>query len=285
VSAAALDPAVVGRLVAAALEEDLGEAGDVTTRAVIPPERRATATIVARAGLVVAGLPLAEAVFRRLDPGLRFEPLADEGVELDAGAQLAHVRGAARSILTGERTALNFLMRACGVATATRRAVIEIEGTGAVILDTRKTVPGLRALDKYAVAVGGGTNHRMGLFDAVLIKDGHLAMAGSVTTAIERVRAGGIASERIAVEVESEAALEEAIRAGAGRALLDNLPAATVRRCVERAAGRIVLEASGGLRPGGLRPVAATGVQFLSLGWLTHSAPAADLALDVVPEA
>ena len=196
---------------------------------------------------------------------------------------MASIEGRWRSILRGERTALNFLTRMCGIATATREAVTEIEGSGARILDTRKTAPGLRLFDKYAVSCGGGTNHRMGLHDAVMIKDTHLGRGGSVEEAVRRALDQGHPAERITAEVRDREQLEQAIRAGAGRALLDNMDLEQMRDAVEIAAGRIVLEASGGLRPGRLRPVAETGVDYLSLGWLTHSAPAADLAMELEP--
>jgi len=279
----ALDPAVVRRLVAAALAEDLGDRGDVTTDAVIAEGARARGFLTARSDLVVAGLPVARAVFEALDPDARFEERSADGDEVRRGARIAAVEGSARALLTGERTALNFLMRLCGIATAARAAMDEVRGTGAVILDTRKTAPGLRALDKYAVAVGGASNHRMGLFDAAMVKDTHLAVTGDVSECVARLRAKGLGREDITVEVGSVEELDRAIAAGAGRALLDNMDADTIRRCVRRAAGRIVLEASGGLRPGTLRAVAETGVGFLSLGWLTHSAPAADLAMDLEP--
>jgi nicotinate-nucleotide pyrophosphorylase (carboxylating) len=276
-----LDPGVVREAVRRALEEDLGAEGDLTTDSVIPAGRTARGQIVARQTLVVAGLPWAREVFRQTGPELSFVELRREGEEAPAGEVLASVEGAARPILTGERTALNFLMRACGIATATRAAVQEVAGSGVVILDTRKTAPGLRALDKYAVAVGGGVNHRLGLFDAAMIKDTHRALVGSIRQAVARLLGRGIPKERITVEVRGVEELEEAIAAGAGRALLDNMDLAGLEACVRRAKGRIVLEASGGLRPGLLRPVAETGVDCLSLGYLTHSVRAADIALEI----
>jgi nicotinate-nucleotide pyrophosphorylase (carboxylating) len=271
----------VRRIVRLALEEDLGPEGDVTTRAVVPQGRLASARIVARSSLVVAGLPVAREVFLALDPALRFEALSREGESVVPGRVLATVVGDARPILEGERTALNFLGRMCGIATAARAAVEEIAGTGAVVLDTRKTAPGLRILDKYAVAAGGATNHRLGLHDAVMIKDTHLAVAGPVGVAVSRALAAGHPRDKVTAEVRTEEEMEEAIRAGAGRILLDNMDAATMRRCVARASGRARLEASGGLRPGRLREVAETGVHDLSLGWLTHSTAAADVALEM----
>ncbi len=276
------DLAAIRRVVAVALEEDLGERGDITSESVIRAGTRARGWVVARGSMVVAGLPVAREVFSSLDPTLSFDSLLDEGSQAARGDRLALVAGDARAILTGERTALNFLMRMCGIATAARAAVAEVSGTGAIILDTRKTAPGLRVLDKYAVAVGGATNHRMGLFDAVLIKDTHLAVAGAtLEESVGRALARGHDPASLTVEVGSEQELDHAIVAGAGRALLDNMDLRTLRRCVERAGDRIMLEASGGLRPGGLRVVAEAGVRYLSIGWLTHSAPGADLALDL----
>jgi len=283
VSLPALPPATLRQVVEAALAEDLNAAGDVTTDAVVPPGTAASGRIVARQPLVVAGLPVAAEVFRQLDPAVRFLPRAPEGATLERGAALAELAGPAAPILRGERTALNFLMRLCGIATATRRCVEEIAGTGAALLDTRKTAPGLRLLDKYAVAVGGGTNHRRGLYDAVMIKDTHLAAAGGIGRAVKAALAHGHPPHRITVEVSTPEEMEEAIAAGAGRALLDNMDLEGLRTCVRRARGRIVLEASGGLRAGSLRAVAETGVQALSLGALTHSVQAADLALDLDP--
>ncbi len=276
-----LDAAAVRQVVARALEEDLGDRGDVTSEAVVPPGRRARGAFVARADLVVAGLAVAREVFDQVDPSLSFEARFEEGARARRGDRRATVSGDARSILAGERTALNFLMRTCGIATAARLAVEEVSGTGAVILDTRKTAPGLRMLDKYAVAAGGATNHRLGLYDAVLIKDTHLAVAGSIEEAVGLAVSRGHDPATVSVEVSTEEGLERALRAGAGRALLDNMDIETTRRCVARGRGRIVLEASGGLRPGGLRAVAGTGVAYLSLGWLTHSATAADVALEL----
>lgn len=276
-----LDPQAVDRAVAAALQEDLGSAGDITTDAVVPAERRACGRFVAREALVVAGLPVVRRVFEQLDPELELRELRPDGSDVTAGACIAEVRGAARPILRGERTALNFLMRMSGIAGAARAAVREIEGTAAQILDTRKTAPGLRALDKYAVATGGATNHRAGLFDAVMIKDTHLGAAPSITEAVRRVLAAGHPPREVTVEVRTLAQLREALDAGAGRALLDNMPLDALTEAVRVARGRIVLEASGGLRPGALRRVAETGVDCLSLGWLTHSARAADLALEL----
>ena len=276
-----LNDDVVRRIVRASLDEDLGTRGDLTSDSVVAADMLATGRFVARQDLVLAGLPIAREVFRALDQGLEFEPLQRDGDVVDADICVALVRGSARSILCGERTALNFLMRMSGIATAARAAVDEIAGTGARILDTRKTAPGLRDLDKYAVAAGGAVNHRRGLYDEVMIKDTHLRATPSITVAVERARARGHAREIITVEVCDLTQLNEAIAAGAGRVLLDNMDPQSMAEAVRISGGRVVLEASGGLSPGNLRRVAETGVDFMSLGWLTHSAPAADLAMDL----
>lgn len=280
-SRSSLDREAMMRCVAEALAEDLGARGDITTEAVIPDGRRARATLCAREAMVVAGVDVAEAVFRRLDPSVTFVALVRDGQSVPEGTVVATAEGPARALLAGERTALNFLQRMSGIATATFAAVNEIAGTHAVILDTRKTAPGLRALDKYAVAAGGGTNHRLGLYDAAMIKDTHLGAVDSLGAAIHACRAAGLKPEAITAEVRSVDELDEAIAAGAGRALLDNMNLSALALCVRRGRGKIFLEASGGLRPGSLRAVAATGVDALSLGYLTHSVRAADLAMDL----
>jgi len=277
----AIDSGALARSVAAALAEDLGPAGDVTTLASVPADRTARASFVAREAMVLAGLPAVVETFRQLDRRVTVRALVQEGASVSGGTIVAEAAGPARALLAGERTALNFLQRMSGIATATRAAVDEIRGTGATILDTRKTAPGLRALDKYAVAAGGGTNHRLGLFDAAMIKDTHLAAAVSLGAAVRACRAAGLDPSRITAEVRNLSELSEAIEAGAGRALLDNMTVDELARCVRAAKGKIVLEASGGLRPGVLREVAATGVDCLSLGYLTHSVRAADLAMDL----
>ncbi len=279
-SGAGPDSEAVSRCVAAALAEDLGP-GDVTTLAAVGPDVSGRARFIAREPMIVAGLPVAAEVFRRIDPSVMFRPAVEDGAPVVAGTCVAEATGSCRALLSGERTALNFLQRMSGIATATKAAVAEVEGTGATILDTRKTAPGLRALDKYAVVRGGGTNHRQGLYDAAMIKDTHLGAGVSLTAAIAACRAAGLSKERITAEVRTLPELEEAIAAGAGRALLDNMSVPELRECVRAGKGRIALEASGGLRPGALRRVAETGVEFLSLGYLTHSVRAADLAMDL----
>jgi nicotinate-nucleotide pyrophosphorylase (carboxylating) len=267
-------------LVERALREDLG-AGDATSSCVFAPDRRGTARIEARQDLIVCGLPVAEQVFASVDPSLAFRPFCAEGEAVAAGGRVAEIRGPVLGILAGERTALNFLSRLCGIATATKRYVEAVAGTGTQILDTRKTVPGWRVLDKYAVAVGGGRNHRMGLYDGILLKDNHLAAAGGIAPAVQCVRAGAPKHLRVEVEVESESQAEEALAAGADLLLLDNQSIAELRRLVPLLRDRAVLEASGGIDLANVRAVAETGVHRISIGALTHSAPGADLALEM----
>jgi nicotinate-nucleotide pyrophosphorylase (carboxylating) len=267
-------------LVHRALAEDVRD-GDATTEATVPVAARAGAEIVQKAPGVVFGLDVAEAAFRALDPDVRFERRVEEGVWREGGDVLA-IEGAARALLTAERTALNLLQRLSGVATATALAVREVEGTGARVLDTRKTTPGMRALEKAAVAAGGGTNHRFGLFDAILIKENHAAIAGGVGAAVRAAREHR-PDLPLEVECRDEAEVREALEAGAPRLLLDNMPPDQLRAMVELVAGRAELEASGGITLANLRAVAETGVDFISLGALTHSAPALDLSLLLEP--
>jgi len=276
-----LDRTEIERLAARALDEDLGARGDVTGRWAVPEAATAVGRIVAREPLVLAGIPIAAEIFRQLDPTLHFDVYHRDGSRPPAGECVAAVRGAARPILAGERSALNFLMRLSGIATATAACVLEVEGTGARILDTRKTAPGLRAADKYAVAVGGGTNHRFGLWDEAMLKDTHLAVEPDIEASVRRLREAGLAARQITVEVRDLDQLQRAVAAGAGRALLDNMDLETMAAAVRACGGRIELEASGGLRPGRLRAVAETGVDCLSLGWLTHSARSADVAMEI----
>jgi nicotinate-nucleotide pyrophosphorylase (carboxylating) len=264
-----------------ALAEDLG-AGDLTTRAVVPEGARVRARIEQRAPGVVAGLRVARAVFERVDPSLSFEALASDGEWRDPGV-LAELGGAAASILAGERVALNFLGRLSGVATLTARYVQAVEGTGTRILDTRKTTPGLRELEKEAVRAGGGVSHRSGLYDAILVKENHAALAGGVGAAARRALEA--APDGVPVEVEC-ATLEEveaALAAGVARILLDNMTPEELRGAVAMTAGRAELEASGGITLDTVRAVAETGVDFISVGALTHSAPALDVSLLVEP--
>ena len=266
-------------LVRAALAEDVG-AGDVTTAATVAAGSRALARITQKAPGVIYGLEAAEAVFLELDPGARIERLVEEGIWREQGGGVMEIRGAADALLTAERTALNFLAHLSGVATMAARAAREVEGTGARVLDTRKTTPGLRALEKAAVAAGGAVNHRTGLFDAILIKENHIAAAGGITAAVAQARAAAPElAGRLEVEVRDEREIEEALAAGAPRLLLDNMDTAGLRAAVAQVAGRAELEASGGVDLTTLRAVADTGVEWVSMGALTHSAPALDLSL------
>jgi nicotinate-nucleotide pyrophosphorylase (carboxylating) len=275
-----VDPEVIRDAVDRALAEDVGS-GDVTTEATVPAGTRARARVTQKTPGVVFGLELAEATFRTLDPDIRLERLVEEGAWREGGAVL-DLEGAARAILTGERTALNFLQRLSGIATLTARCVEAVSGTRARILDTRKTTPGLRLLEKAAVAAGGGTNHRIGLFDAALIKENHAAIAGGVAEAVRRVRE---AAPEIPLEVECRSLdeVDQALAAGARRLLLDNMTAPELAAAVERVAGRAKLEASGGVTLQTLPEIARTGVDFISVGALTHSAPALDLSLILEP--
>jgi nicotinate-nucleotide pyrophosphorylase (carboxylating) len=267
-------------LVRRALAEDVGD-GDATTLATVPEAALARAGVVQKEAGMVFGLDVAEEAFRQLDPEVRFQRRAEEGVWREGGEVLV-VEGSARALLTAERTALNLLQRLSGVATATARAVREVEGTRARVLDTRKTTPGLRALEKAAVAAGGGTNHRIGLFDAILIKENHAAMAGGVGAAVRAARAAR-PELPLEVEVRDPDEVAEALEAGAPRLLLDNMTPDELRAVVDSVAGRAELEASGGITLANLREVAETGVDFVSLGALTHSAPALDLSLLLEP--
>jgi nicotinate-nucleotide pyrophosphorylase (carboxylating) len=266
-------------LVAAALAEDVS-AGDVTTEATVPADAPAVATITQKQDGVISGLDAAEAVFRRLDPGCAIER-GPEGEWREAGAVVMRVEGRARAILTGERTALNFLQRLSGIATTTARVVRSLPAGAATVLDTRKTTPGLRALEKAAVAHGGGTNHRAGLHDAILIKENHAALGGGVAAAVRRARAAR-PDLPVEVEVRDEAEIDAALEAGADRLLLDNMTPDEVAAAVERVGGRAELEASGGITPDTVSVYATiNGLDFVSLGWLTHSAPALDLSLSL----
>ena len=266
-----------------ALEEDLFRGGDLTTDAVVPAGTRARGRVVARAPGRVAGLEVALHTFRLLDPEVALRVLAPDGSEARPGQVLATVEGQARSLLTGERVCLNLLGRLCGVATATGIMVRAVEGTRARIVDTRKTTPGLRALEKYAVRCGGGANHRLGLDDAVLIKDNHLVVAGGVAAAVARVRAAVGHLVKVELEVDTLEQLQEGLDLGVDAFLLDNMDLGTLRRAVETVKGRAVLEASGGITLATVASVAATGVDLVSVGALTHSAPALDVALDLDP--
>ncbi len=263
-----------------ALAEDLG-AGDVTSQAVVPADARGRAVVEAREPMVTCGLPVAAAVFSAVDPALRVQTTGSEGLACERDAVLLRVEGSMRGILAAERTALNFLERLCGVATWTRRFARAVEGTGCRIVDTRKTVPGWRVLDKYATAIGGAENHRMGLYDALLIKDNHVAAAGGAVAAWKAARAAAPSHLRIQLEVEDEASAIAAVEAGADWLLLDNMTPEELRRVAGRLRDRALLEASGGVTLANVREVAETGVHRVSIGALTHSAPACDVALEV----
>ena len=265
-------------LVRAALAEDVGT-GDVTTEATVEEGARALATITQKAPGVIYGLDAAEAVFAELDPQARLERLVPEGQWRESGPVL-EVRGSAAALLTGERTALNFLAHLSGVATMAARAARELEGTGARVLDTRKTTPGLRALEKAAVAAGGAVNYRIGLYDAILIKENHIAAAGGIAAAVERARAAPPEqAESLEIEVRDAQEIEQALAVGAPRLLLDNMSEEELRVAVAQVGGRAQLQASGGVSLTTLRAVGETGVEWVSMGALTHSAPALDLSL------
>jgi nicotinate-nucleotide pyrophosphorylase (carboxylating) len=268
----------IDAFVAATLAEDLGTLGDITSLAVIPADARFTGVMDSRDPIVVAGLDLAEAFFRTLDPTVRIERLVEDGQQVAAGTELMRLEGLARAMLTAERSALNTMQHLSGIATMTRRYVDELRGTGATLLDTRKTIPGLRVLEKYATRMGGAQNHRMGLWDAAMIKDNHVAVAGGVAEAVRRAKAAGIA--QIIVEVDRIDQIEPALHAGATHLLLDNMSPAMLREAVTLVGGRVPTEASGGVRLDTIRAIAETGVTYISVGRLTQSAPAADIGLD-----
>jgi nicotinate-nucleotide pyrophosphorylase (carboxylating) len=267
-------------IVRRALVEDVGH-GDVTTQAVVPGSARCSAVVVARVGGTIAGVEVAAAAFREVDASTEFNAAKHDGEALAAGETVARIAGPAGSILTAERTALNFLQRMSGIATLTRRYVDAVAGLDVRILDTRKTAPGLRALDKWAVALGGGSNHRFGLYDGILIKDNHLRIAGGVGAAVSAARRAVPHSLKIQVEVETLDQVQEALEARADALLLDNMSLADMRRAVEVVAKRALIEASGGVALDTVRQIAETGVDCISVGALTHSPPALDIALEL----
>ncbi|VXD06995.1 putative nicotinate-nucleotide pyrophosphorylase (carboxylating) [Sphingomonas sp. T1] len=268
----------IDRFVAATLAEDLGTIGDITSAAVIPAEARFAGVMDSRDAITVAGLALADAFFRALDPEVRIEHLVKDGQAVAAGTELMRIEGRARAMLTAERSALNTVQHLSGVATMTRAYVDRMQGTGAILLDTRKTIPGLRVLEKYATRMGGAKNHRMGLWDAAMIKDNHVAVAGDVGEAVRRARDAGIA--QIIVEVDHVDQIEPALAAGATHLLLDNMPTDILRGAVALVDGRVPTEASGGVSLDTIRAIAESGVTYVSVGRLTQSAPAADIGLD-----
>ncbi len=269
--------------VTATLAEDMGDAGDITAAAVIPADAIFSGVMDSRDAITVAGLAIAAAFFRHLDPMAQVESLVADGDQVAAGTALMRLHGNARALLTAERSALNTVQHLSGIATLTATYVAAIQGAGATLLDTRKTIPRLRILEKYATRMGGATNHRMGLWDAAMIKDNHVAVAGSVGEATARAKAAGI--EHIIVEVDSIDQIEPALTAGATHLLLDNMAPATLREAVGRVAGRVPTEASGGVRLDTIRAIAESGVTYVSVGRLTQSAPAADIGLDFTLDA
>jgi nicotinate-nucleotide pyrophosphorylase (carboxylating) len=277
---AALPQIMIEPLVRAALLEDLGRAGDITTNAIVPADTQAVTVMAARQNGVVAGLDLAALAFRLIDPGIEFRVERPDGSRIAPGDVIATLRGTARGMLTAERTALNLLCHLSGIASATSSIVDAIRGHKAQIVCTRKTMPGMRNLQKYAVRVGGGGNHRFGLDDAVLIKDNHVALAGGVRPALERARAGTGHLVKIELEVDTLSQLEEALSVGVDAVLLDNMSPDMLREAVAMVGGRAITEASGRINPQTAPAVAATGVDLISIGWLTHSVTILDIGLD-----
>ena len=278
-----LDHFDLDRFVHTTLDEDIGiglpgGGHDVTAESVIPPDARFSGTMESRDAIVVAGLPVAAAFFRALDPAMEIELLVDEGAEVEPETGLMRLSGNARAMLTAERSALNVVQHLSGIATLTRLYVRAMGATGCTLLDTRKTIPGLRLLEKYATRLGGAQNHRMGLWDAAMIKDNHVAVAGGVAEAVRRARATG--TERVICEVDRLDQIEPALSAGATHLLLDNMEPATLREAVALVAGRVPTEASGGVKLETIGAIAASGVDFVSAGRITQSAPAADIGLD-----
>ncbi len=267
-------------LIMRAFDEDLASAGDLTSESIFGPDHRSSARLVARQDGVVAGLAIAERVFYLMDDAIEIESVAHDGDRVSAGSDLLRLAGHTRALLTAERTALNFLGRLSGIATLTARLVDLVEGTGVLIADTRKTTPTLRALEKYAVRMGGGSNHRFGLYDAVMIKDNHIAAAGGIGRAVAMVRARVGHTVKIEVEVETLDELRELLVVGADIVLLDNMTASQLREAVAMVGEEMVTEASGGITVDTIRSVAETGVDVISVGALTHSAPNFDVALD-----
>ena len=275
-----LPDVLIAPIVRAALAEDLGRAGDVTSQACVPADARLRAVFTARKAGVVAGLACARLAIAELDPSADFKAIVENGAPVSPGQQLAWVDANARALLSAERVGLNLLGHLSGVATLTRAYVDAVEGTGAIVVDTRKTTPGLRALEKYAVRCGGGVNHRFGLDDAILIKDNHIAACGSVGEAVRRAKAAAGHLMKVEVEIDGLAQLEEALKYGPDVVMLDNFSLADLAEAVRRAAGRAVLEASGGVNLATVRAIAETGVHVISVGALTHSASVLDIGLD-----
>lgn len=276
-----LDRILVEEAVASALVEDLGRAGDITTAATIPETAMAQAAIVARKPGVISGLPLAEQAFRLLDANVKFEAVLADGDKVEPGTVVARIAGLARPILSAERVALNYLGRLSGIATATSLLAERVAHTKAKIADTRKTTPGLRIFEKYAVRCGGGVNHRFGLDDAVLIKDNHIAVAGGIGPALRAAKAAAGHLVKVEIEVDTLAQLDEVIAEGADAVLLDNMTPTQLKEAVKKIGGRMTAEASGGVTPDTVKGIAESGVDLISSGWITHSAPVLDLGLDI----
>ena len=281
-TAPTLDLHAIDDVLKSAVREDLGS-GDVTTSSTIQPQAKATGRYTTKQRLVVSGLSVARRLLEIVDPSLQFQFIASDGDLVEVSTPIAEVSGSARSVLTGERVTLNMLQRMCGIATLTREYVERVKGTAATIVDTRKTVPGLRILDKYAVACGGGSNHRMGLYDAILIKNNHLAFHSSITAAVTAARKNAPGGLKVEVEIQSPDLVEEAIAVGADRILLDNFTVQQTRDAVCLCRKRVPLESSGGITLETVRDFAEAGVDIISVGALTHSPPAADIHLRVTP--
>jgi nicotinate-nucleotide pyrophosphorylase (carboxylating) len=273
-------PLSVKNILRLALEEDIGH-GDVTTTLTIPEDQRAKALLVAKGDFVLAGLPFAADVFHILDPATEFRIFHDEGAKIAKGAIIAEIAGNTRALLSCERVGLNILQRLCGIATLTNVFVEKVKRTGVRIVDTRKTTPGLRFMEKYAVRIGGGSNHRFGLFDGILIKDNHIEAAGNIASAVSAARQAHHLS-KIEVEIENLKELKEALKAGADVVMLDNMPVEDMKEAVKLAKGKALIEASGNMTLERIRAVAETGVDLISVGALTHSAPAADISMKIV---
>ncbi len=276
-----INPLLVDEAVRAALNEDLGRAGDITSQATVPASAMATAVIASRQVGVIAGIGFAQTAFRMLDPNLKFETLVSDGGHVAAGTEVARISGPARALLSGERVALNYLGRLSGIASLTAKFAAEVAHTKAKIADTRKTTPGLRAFEKYAVRCGGGMNHRFGLDDAVLIKDNHIAVAGSVAAALRAAKASVGHLVKIEIEVDNLQQLAEVINEGADVVLLDNMGLVALHEAVQMVAGKMLCEASGNVNLSTVKAIAETGVDIISSGALTHSAPVLDLGLDI----
>lgn len=272
----------IEKLIEMALAEDIGS-GDITSQAIIDKDKKVKAEIIVKENGIIAGLPLAEIIFHVLDKSIKFKSLVKDGQKVKKGTKVADIYGNARNILAGERLALNFLQRMSGIATETAKYVEQIKGTKAQILDTRKTMPLWRGADKYAVLAGGGVNHRMGLFDAILIKDNHIAIAGGINEALERCQGVKASSVSIEVEVKNIKEVKEAISAGAKRVLLDNMNIKSIKEAVKLCKkAKVMTEASGGVNLSNVKAIAKTGVDFISVGALTHSVKALDVSLEII---